>query len=157
MRTTLVIGSLRTPPSILGETMRRFPSMLGAVVTVVLALSISAAGCSKPQGSATPTVGSSQSQSSASATSPAAAAKSIEREIPLAQFGSAKAKWHKTLASVTTRGDTLVVKVTRELSPAEAASVVAAAKAARDKLGLSVTQFQIQDAQSGYLLQYGSL
>ncbi len=81
----------------------------------------------------------------------------LAREIDVAEFGSAKAGWRNAVVSVAVRGDMMIVRVNRELTHEESAAIVAAAQATRKKLGLAVGQYQVQGAQTGYLLNYGSL
>jgi hypothetical protein len=126
---------------------------VSAVLVSAVILGGSAGGCSSTHGGSTAVL---KPSSFAAATTTASAAP-VERTIRTTQFGSSKAKWHKALASVIVRGDTMVIKVTRDLSGSEAGQIEAAAKVARRNLSLPVTQFQIQDASSGYLLKYGSL
>ena len=130
---------------------------MSAVLAAAVVLGGSAVGCSAPQVGSTATSRPSATVAPAPAATTPVSAPRVERVIPKTQFGSSKAKWHKALASVIVRDDILVVKVTRDVSESEAAQIEAASKAVRDKLSLSVTQYQIQDAYSGYLLKYGSL
>jgi signal peptidase I len=81
----------------------------------------------------------------------------LARKIEVAQFGSGKAKWRKAIVSVAVRGDMMIIQVNRELTHEESVAVVAAAQATRKKLGLAVDQYQVQGAETGYLLKYGSL
>ena len=81
----------------------------------------------------------------------------LARKIDVAEFGSAKASWRNAVVSVAVRGDMMIIRMNRELTHDESVEVEAAARATRKKLGLAVDQYQVQGAQTGYLLNYGSL
>jgi hypothetical protein len=158
MRKTLATGLAGLGQLHIGGIVSRIPAWFGA--SVLLALVVSTAGCAAGQpGSAASDATSKASAAASSAPSAVATAapRPVERQIPLAEFGSAKAGWHKTLVSVTVRDDVLVVKVKRELTHDETDAIVSAAEAFQKKVGPSLARLQIQDAESGYLLTYRSL
>jgi hypothetical protein len=132
----------------------------GMLVAIILIMGPSSTGCSRSDVDSTSS-GVSSPRPTPVAQAPSTTAPSpatpFVRLIPLDQFGSAKSKWHKALTSIVVRDDVLVVTVKRDVSHDEAVAIEAAARDARDRLGLSIKRFQIQYSKNGYLLKYGSL
>jgi hypothetical protein len=116
-------------------------------------------GCTSRLGASAKGVASEGATSSAQSTAaaPAASAEATATPIRLDQFGSPKDGWHRALVSVTVRTDVLVIRVRKDLSPSDLDRVERAANAARTKLGLAVTQYDVVYDKTGYVLKYGPL
>jgi len=134
--------------------LKRFSAgMFGSMVLLGAAVLLSA--CAGGSGASTPAQMGAGSNPSAK-TVPAAVASATATPVALtvAQLGSVKDRWHKAVASVSVRGESLVVRVKRELTSAETDSQAKAASAANKKYGLGVTQLSVIFDKNGYMLGY---
>jgi len=133
---------------------KRFSASIG-VSTVLLGMAVLLTACSGGSAASTSTQSAGSNQPPTK-TTPAAVASATPAPATLtvAQLGSAKEPWRKAVASVTVRGESLVVRVKRELTSAETDSLAKAASAANKKYGLGVTQLSVIFDKNGYMLGY---
>jgi len=134
--------------------LKRFSAgMFGSMI--LLGASVLLSACAGGSGASTPAQTGAGSSPSAK-TVPAAVASATATPVALtvAQLGSVKDRWHKAVASVSVRGESLVVRVKRELTSAETDSLAKAASAANKKYGLGVTQLSVIFDKNGYMLGY---